>query len=568
MTKVNNGRISSSGATKGKSATSAKAAAVLARLDEMSVSLADEISHYGDDDATFDLSVKEETKKAGSPATKRLEKMAESKAVVYVDDDGSYGVESEDDSTVYEEISYGLARVNNEVKLNKKDEKVVGVQRELFAANLAEKHGGPFKTELNEKMGIKSEKERQRQISSTPLLPGLMEEDKSEDLADLHKIGSCSFDDSDASSDGFSIEEVEEEEEITERTPVLAPLVRPPAPLVQRSSSSKAKKYDHSIDKYVHSLSMDDSVFDDSSIMDMQMSRTPKIKNNKKVLVGKKGGFDKTSTAARKNEGSSLFPPDLLPTVDKGTAQTKPMKSESSRASTVTTEKTDNTRGSWGLFSRAAPKSSDNEAKAASTSKSDNTRRGLGLCSRAAPKADKVKHDERSEGSRFDPPSHLSLDIESATSSKQSKKRNKVSSSSSRVSSALSLDDETEDIIRAAIILRNEDSKRSRKRTALCGFSLVCLAAAATVGTLVYTNQIPGFIREPLSKLGVEVTASSPTAENDTDVEPRGVVGTAWYADFDLYKCVQDCDDTNESITCGGKMASWEKGFVTLEECW
>jgi hypothetical protein len=573
MTKVNNGRITSSTAA-ATNTTRAKAAAVLARLDEMSVSLADEISHY-EDDATFDLSIKEEiaNKPRATSSTadvmKKLDMVSESKeVVVYDDDDGSCGVESNDDeSTVYEEISYGLSRMNevSQTKsLLKKDEKNAAVVEDRNKPQQQQKKL------VTEKATIAS----RASSHMTPLLPVLVEEDKSEHLEDLRNMHSCSFDGSDASSDGgFSIEEAEEEELITEAIPVLTPLVRPPLTSKVKSVTSKKSgqslasnksKHEHSIDKYVHTLTMDDSVLDDASIMDLQMSKTPKIGNNRKSLVGKKGGFDGTSSSSR-NEKSSLFPPHLVASdlsYSSSSAEVVSVKSNKSGVSTTSTEKTDNTRSSIGLFSRAAPPKLADKSNAESTVKSDTSRISLGLFSRAAPRTDSKSSDEKSEASLFDPPSHLSIDIESASSKRRGAKRG--GASSSRVSSALSLDDETGDIIRAAIIIKN-DNKRRRKRGVICGTAIVFLAMVAVLGALVYTNNVPVFMREPLSKVGV--IPSSPTAEPNSDGEPKGVVDTVWYADFDHYKCVQDCASSSESVTCGGKMKDWEQGFATLEEC-
>lgn len=233
MTKVNNGRIAS-GTADGKNTTRAKAAAVLARLDEMSVSLADEISHY-EDDATFDLSIKEEVANKphvpSSDVMKKLDMVSESKVVMY-DNEGSYDVESNDDeSTVYEEISYGLSRMNEVSKisvLEKKDEKI--------AAAVA---GKDMKQQSVSENATKSHMTRSH---LTPLLPVLVEEDRSELIEDLRNMHSCSFDGSDASSDGgFSIEEAEEEEVITETTPVLTPVVRPPlSPKIKSVTSRKS----------------------------------------------------------------------------------------------------------------------------------------------------------------------------------------------------------------------------------------------------------------------------------------------------------------------------------------
>ena len=593
MTKVNNGRIASGTSTR------ARAAAVLARLDEMSESLADEISHYGDDDATFDLSVKEEAvnndkaevsrkKKNGTPM-KKLEKVVESNVVI-CDEEGSCGVESNDDSTVYEEISYGLARLNKSAKVEKasvqkKEHKETTVQREQLVSSLSDKSGGTFQAERKRvKEKVTSNKARTIEVEDstiTPLLPAL-EGDKNEDLEDLRNMNSCSFDGSDDSSDGFSIEEIEdeihEEDSLIEKTPVLAPRVSPHAPTWEQQRTSPKKKHEHSIDKYVHSLSLDEGILDDASILDMQMSRTPKIRNNKKVLVGKKNGVGFSgSKSVASIESSSLIPPHLMASgtsaSNSAVSETKSIKSAKSNVSAASTEKTDNTRGSWGLFSRAAPTSSMDEAETGTTVKSEKSRTSFGLFSRAAPKADKKTtkvslnpFDEQSELSQFNPPSHLSIDIESANSGRRGKSRSAKSSSASRVSSALSFGDDAEDIIRAAIVIKERNSAR-RRRHVICGFLLLFLASIAALVGVVYTNNVPSFLREPLAKAGIIPSPPTSKSENSTEVEdPRGVAGAAWYADFDLYKCVQNCDDAS-AYTCGGKMKGWEQGFASLEEC-
>lgn len=553
MTKVINGRIVST--TQDKSSTRAKAAAVLARLDEMSANLADDISHY-EDDATFDLSVKQEAiKMPSADVMKRLERVSKSNDVAFYDDEASHGVDSNDDSTVYEEISYGLARVNEELNASALKSKMIGDKNEV--------------QEMRASLRAKNATAREPS-NITPLLPALIE-DKEEELEDLRNIHSCSFDGSDSSSDDFSIEEVEEEI-ITETTPVLPR--PPPSPVTKHTISSmlsssntgRKHKHEHSIDKYVHSLPMDHSVLDDASILDMQMSKTPKMKNNKKCLVGRKGGFD-ASRSDGSNVRSSLFPPHLIVSSEShnsSSSEVLSVKSDKSRAS-ISTEKTDNTRGSWGLFSRAAPNPAAEEVKTTSSSaKSDASCLSLSLFSRAAPKLDKKSSDERSEMSHFNPPSHLSIDIESASSNRQGKKRNNISSASSRVSSASSLDDETDHIIRAAIAIKNNNAKRCR-RGVVGGVVVVFIAAISVLGALVYTDNLPGFLREPITKLGA--IPSPPTAESDANVEPKGVEDAVWYADFDQFKCVQNCDESSESVTCGDEMKTWEQGFATLEEC-
>lgn len=555
MTKVNNGKITSSSSAAPKIKTSAKAAAVLARLDEMSVSLADDISHY-DDDATFDMSIKEEAAKATRKSTaadaslKKLERMVESpKVELYNDDVGSHA-SSEEDSTVYEEISYAMARLNNETREKKKVET-----------------GARLVDDLKVKKATNHEVKKVG-ASAVPKLPALPVNDRKDDLQSLRMLESCSFNDddvSDASSDGFSIEEAEEVEVIVAKNTPLHASSRERAPLMQkvpktlevhRSSSPKQVK---SVKSFVRDFSFDDDVLDDSSIFDIQKSKTPKIKNRKalvekstggksvssskdldnksrasKVSVGKsaasKSGASHSSekkSTTSKNIDSSLFPTHLLDVTDNSTARTK----------APSTDKSKTTHGTWGLFSRAAPQTPFESSSESS----------------------KVS-------SKFNPPSHLSLDIESGSAGRRGKKRSK--SSESRVSSMLSLDD-TDVMIREALQIKHQKSSH-RRNSALCVAAVVLLAGVAAVVVIMTSmDHIPGFLHEPLSKAGI--IPSSPTTANDTeleskDVEPKGVPGTMWYPDFDLFKCVQSCDDA-DVVTCGGKMKEWEKGVETLQQC-
>ena len=590
MTKVSNGRIASGTTAGDKSGTRAKAAAVLARLDEMSESLADEISHYRDDDATFDLSVKDETinknktessrKNNGAPAKKK-DNVFENDDVIH-DEEGSCGIYSNDDSTVYEEISYGLARLNKVSNVEKgsarkKEYNIMTGQRDQLALSLSDK---PHSEIEAERKGAKQkvvfskaiDNEAESSDAPAPFLP-VLGQDRKEELDYLCNVNSCSFDGSDASSGGFSIEEIDEiyeEENLIKKLPVPALRVSPPSPHKYRTSPKE--KRGHSIDKYVNSLSVDEHVLDDASILEMQLSRTPKTRNNKKVLVGKKnivafGG----STSVASIESSRVVPPDLMPSGTSATSSAAPAKKSrkfiSSNISAASTEKTDNTPGDRVFFGTSAPTSSNDEAEARSTVKSGKSRSSFGLFSRAAPKANKkTSLDEQSEVSQFNPPSHLSIDIETANSSRRVKNWTSKSSSASRVSSALSFGDDTEDIIRDAIVIKERNSSR-RRRSVICGFLLLLMASIAALVGVVFIKNVPSFLREPLAKAGIIPSPPTSKSENITEVDDsRGVAGAAWYADFDLYRCVQNCDDKSE-FTCGGKMEDWERGFTSLEEC-
>ncbi|KAL3801073.1 hypothetical protein HJC23_002366 [Cyclotella cryptica] len=559
MTKVNNGKITPSGTAaiptshnnRGvKSINSAKAAAVLARLDEMSVSLADELSHYGDvdDDATLDLSVKEETDggkltTAAFAPPKKLETFLEHPKFISKkgDDEASNG----EDSTIVEEVSYVLDRFNN--KSFRRNDKDVAAASKPFVNVQAKISNRPHATERPSAVFAKNHVVSTSNAESA-VKPSTALRHKKDSLQTLRILGSCSFDDSasDASSDGgFSIEEAEEEEVIiSETTPVLPPM-RSKAPFVQRGSI-KAKQC--IIQSYIHSLSFDESVLDDASILDLQTSKTPKIKN-KKALAGKSPGSDHTSFASR-SVSSGSAPSHHFSAGNRkiNTAfATNTVTSMESEDETASTEKPPASTTSWGFFSRKTPSAVIAESNTASSS-----------------------HPSKSSGQRsrsqLKPPSELMIDIESGSASRRGKKRNNISSSSSRVSSAISLD-ETEAIIRDAIIIKNQATGR-RKRVLCCAASAIIMLAAIAISALMVSKKlIPGFLHKPLSNLGV--ISASPTSTTNATVDPKGVPNTVWYADFDLFKCVQNCTSEGkiESLTCGGNMNGWEKGFDTLEEC-
>ncbi|KAL7469425.1 hypothetical protein ACHAXS_011765 [Conticribra weissflogii] len=115
-------------------------------------------------------------------------------------------------------------------------------------------------------------------------------------------------------------------------------------------------------------------------------------------------------------------------------------------------------------------------------------------------------------------------------------------------------------------------SKRSRRRFRV-SVALVVLVAAVICG-LVGTNVIPRpWESKSASKLA--------TGENPINLTNDGnystpsqipsqlnailvVPGKVFYADWDLFKCVQDCEGPEP---CGGFRESWEQPFDTLHEC-
>lgn len=623
MTKVNNGRITSSGSSR------AKANAVLARLDELSSHLADDIdaasvrhendttnnntnhtsnSNKNKNDNSSSASSSSRAKQRVNSDLKQLETMAEGKAkeVYTTSPVESIGDES---STVIEEISYGLLRWQREGSM-KEEEKVI---RKAVDEKKVETH-----TESSIAISATSD-------AFTPLLPSLAERDQRYSSSHPMNYSHDDNDDDDEESDdssslgGFSIEEVrdvdmatphqQEDETIAKTTaeiPIMvAPLIRtpsPPAPQQVKQQQHQGEATDspeeknapcHSvIDRYVHDLNVDDGLLDDASVLEMQMSRTPKIRNRKRdVLVGKAesvdgvavggggggldsnvgGGLDSNNSggggffddAAGTNPAESQSEKSIM-TASKSTADVGTNSVDGKSANTAaSTRKTK----SGGLFQKISaskqPEETTFEDYPPLKGTSDTTSRGsfAGLFSRAAPKPtkkqSKVAFDECSEVSRFNPPSHLSIDIESADSSRRHKKRS---------TSPSSLGDASDDILRAAIVLKDDKIKR-RRRGAFCGLFLVSIAAVSTVTALVHTNNVPTFLRGPLNRLGI--SPSSPTTSEESRDESDGEIDVTavWYADFDQYKCVQQCEEGADSVACGGTMEEWEQGFDTVEEC-
>ena len=84
------------------------------------------------------------------------------------------------------------------------------------------------------------------------------------------------------------------------------------------------------------------------------------------------------------------------------------------------------------------------------------------------------------------------------------------------------------------------------------------ILTGSTAGKLIHLNIFQGNSGLPL---GGSKDTASPVAEG----EPDHLSGEPWYANWNMYQCVQDCDGPSPS--CGGPRPSWEKPYNSLKEC-